>query len=220
VWCREQRSSVCGRPVAASACREADDYYRRAKRYERLMKANGIHPNGGPSTTPPMAPPPAAKSLSKAAIAKGAAAKKRKIEGNAAVRMKQDEENDEPVKPKLETSSHPSAYSVIKAEPTPRSGMQFPEANFALSSNQTAIMEHAAPQQQQFDNADSIFEEFCIPDMFSQHSFNEVAVKPEQQPRLMRPPPPTTVGHLKQSPDMERRSEAGKRPVESIVIAD
>lgn len=59
-----------------------------AKRYERLMKANGIHPNGGPdpasSTSTMMGSPlPATgKPSSKAAIAKAAAKKKRKIEGN------------------------------------------------------------------------------------------------------------------------------------------
>jgi hypothetical protein len=194
------------------------------------MKANGIHPNGGPSTTPPMTAPLATKTSSKAAIAKGAAAKKRKIEGNATVRMKQDEEDDEPVKPKLETSSHPTAYSAVKAEPVPSSDMQFREANFALSSNPTAIMEHAPPQQQ-FDSADSIFEEFCIPDMFAQHGFDEAAVKleqqpqplmprPPQQPRFMPPPPPTTLERLKESPNLEPRSESGKGPLDSIVIAD
>jgi hypothetical protein len=193
------------------------------------MKANGIHPNGGPSTAPPMTPPPGTKTLSKAAIAKAAAAKKRKIEGPSTARTKQDEEEDELAKPKLEPFSHQIAHLAVKAEPVANSGMHFPAADFALSGNPTAIMEHA-PHQQQFDSANSIFEEFCMPEMFTQHSFEEAVVKaeqqlqpvlvPQQQPRFIPPPPPAMVERLKQCSNPEGRTESGNGPLESIIIAD
>jgi hypothetical protein len=228
VWYCEQRRSVCDHPVVNFGFREADYCCGRAKRYERLMKANGIHPNGGPSTTPPMTPPPATKALSKAAIAKAAAVKRRKIEGNSASRMKHDEEEDEPLKPKLEPISHQMAYPAVKAEPVSTPSMPFPVANFALSNSPTAIMEHS-PRRQPFDSANSIFEEFCMPEMFAQHSFEETAVKaeqpqpflpPPQQPRHLPPPPPAVVERLKQTSNPESRKESGKGPLESIVIAD
>ena len=201
---------------------------RRAKRYERLMKANGIHPNGGPSITPAMTPPPATRPRSKAEITKAAAVKKRKIEGDASS-MKQDEEEDDPIKPKLEPFPQPASPGV-KAEPVGHPAIPFPAANFSLSSNPTAIMEHAPPQQH-FDSVNSIFDEFCMPEMFAQHSFEEAVVKteqqrqprPPQQPRNMPPPPPpppAMVERLKQSSNAEGGRGSGKGPMESIVIAD
>jgi hypothetical protein len=214
--------------VVICLCREANYTFRRAKRYERLMKANGIHPNGGPSTTPPVAAPPAARTLSKAAIAKAAAAKKRKIEGIPASRMKQDEEEDDVlVKPKLEPFPQQRAHLAVKAEPVANPDMSFAAANFTLSSNSTATMEHATDQLQ-FDSANSIFEEFCVPEMFTQHGFEEAVVKAEQQPqylppqqsRYVPPPPPAMVERLKQFSNLESRRESGNGPQESIIIAD
>lgn len=163
------------------------------------MKANGIHPNGGPSPPPPRTAAPASKTMSKAAIAKGAAAKKRKIEGNSVGRFKHDEE-DEPVKPKLEPVSHQNAYSEGRVESIANLGIQIPATYFALSSDPMAAMENV-PHQQQFDSANSIFDEFCTPEMFTQHNFEDAVVKaeqpiqplilPPQQPRYMPHPPPS-----------------------------
>ena len=191
------------------------------------MKANGIHPNGGPSTAPSLTPPPAAKPRSKAEIAKAAAAKKRKIEGTPVSRLKEDEEEDDPVKPKLESFAKQSERLALKAEPFANASMPFSEAKFALSCNPTAAMEHA-PHQQHFGSANSIFEEFCVPEMFAQHDFEEPNVKTEQQPlpltlqqpRSIPTPPPTVVEQIKQSSRTEGRRESGKGPLESIVIAD
>jgi hypothetical protein len=228
MWYCEQRSGVGGFLVAICLCREANYTFCRAKRYERLMKANGIHPNGGPSTPSPMTAPPATKALSKASIAKAAAAKKRKIEGTSASRMKQDEEEDDAlVKPKLEPFPQQLAHLAVKAEPVADPGMSFATANFTLSSNPTATMEHATDQQQ-FDSANSIFEEFCVPEMFPQHGFEEAVVKAEQQPQhlpLQQPyympsPPPAMVERFKQFSNPESRGESGKGPQESIIIAD
>src|SRR5271156_5149086 len=224
----EQRSGVGGLLVAIYLGREANYTFRRAKRYERLMKANGIHPNGGPSTLPPVVAPPVTKTLSKAAIAKAAAAKKRKIEGTSASHMKQVEEEDDAfVKLKLEPFPQQRAPLAVKAEPVANPGMSFIAANFALSSNPTATMEYATDQQQ-LDSANSIFEEFCVPEMFTQHGFEEAVVKaeqqlqhlPPQQPPYMPPPPPAMVERLKQFSNLESRRECGKGPQESIIIAD
>ena len=185
------------------------------------MKANGIYPNGGPSTTPSMTPPPAAKPRSKAEIAKAATTKKRKIEGTPAFRLKEDEEEDDAVKPKLESFARQSEQLALKAEPVASASMPFLEAHFALSSNQTAAMEHAS-HQQHFGSTSSIFEEFCVPEMFAQHDFEEEPnIKTEQQqPRHIPPPPPAMAEQLKQSSRGEERRESGKGPLESIVIAD
>src|SRR5436305_4818840 len=116
MWYCEQRSGVSGLLIAICPCRGANYTFGRAKRYELLMKANGIHPNGGPSTPSPMTAQPATKTFSKAAIAKAAAAKKRKIEGTSAFRMKQDEEEDDTlVKPKLEPFFQQRAHLAVKA---------------------------------------------------------------------------------------------------------
>ena len=228
MWYCEQGSGVSSLLVAICHCREANHTFGRAKRYERLMKANGIHPNGGPSTPSPITAPPATKTLSKASIAKAAAAKKRKIEGTSASRMKQDEEEDDTlVKPKLEPFPQQHAHLAVKAEPVANPGMSFATANFTLSSNPTATMEHATDQQQ-FDSANSIFEEFCVPEMFTQHGFEEAVVKAEQQPQhlpllqpcYMPPPPPAMVERLKQVSNPESRKESGRGPQESIIIAD
>lgn len=214
--------------IAIYLYREANYTFGRAKRYERLMKANGIHPNGGPSTPSPMTALPATKTLSKAAIAKAAAVKKRKIEGTSASRMKQDEEEDDTlVKPKLESLFQQRAHLAVKAEPVANPGMSFAAADFALSSNLTATMGHSADQQQ-LDSANSIFEEFCVPEMFTQHGFEEAVVKAEQQPQrlqlqepcYMPPPPPAMAERLKQFSNPESRKESGKGPQESIIIAD
>jgi len=189
------------------------------------MKANGIHPNGGPSTLPPVVAPPAAKTLSKAAIAKAAAAKKRKIEGTSASHMKQlEEEDDALVKLKLEPFPQQRA---VKAEPVANPCMPFIAANFALSSNPATTMEHSTDQQQ-FDSANSIFEEFCVPEMFTQHGFEEAVVKAEQQPQHLPPQqpcympssPPAMVECFMQFSNLESGRESGKGPQESIIIAD
>jgi hypothetical protein len=227
VWYCEQRSSVC-RHLTTSLEAEANDCHRRAKRYERLMKANGIHPNGGPSTSPSTTASPAAKSLSKGAIAKAAAAKKRKIEGTPAARIKHDEEDDA-VKPKSEPYPRQNTYIRVKAEPVANPGSQFPAANFAITSNPTAIMDHI-PLQQQSDSANSIFAEFCVPEMFTKHCFDEAVVKAEQQPQALPPSPqqlcyvpplsPAVAERFKQSSNGEGTMESGNGPLESIVIAD
>jgi hypothetical protein len=142
--------------------------------------------------------------------------------------MKQDDEEDDTlVKPKLEPFFHQRAHLAVKAEPIANGGMSFTAANFALSSNPTATMEYATDQQQ-FDSTNSIFEEFCVPELFTQHGFEEAVVKAEQQPQqlppqqpcYMPPPPPAMVERLKQFSNPESRRESGKGPQESIIIAD
>lgn len=192
------------------------------------MKANGIHPNGGPSPALPMTAAPVSKTMSKAAIAKAAVAKKRKIEGKSTGHFKYDEE-DEPVKPKLEPVFHQNVYSEGKAGSIVNTDMPLPAINFAVSNHPQTAMGHV-PHQQNFDNTNSIFDEFCTPEIFTQHSFEDVVVKaeqpsqpltpPPQQPRYIPPPPPVMVEYLKQSSNSEGRRESGKGRLESIIIAD
>jgi len=153
--------------------------------------------------------------MSKAAIAKAAAAKKRKIEGDSADRFKRDEE-DEPVKPKLESVSHQHPYSEGKAE---LAASPLPAVSF------TTAMERA-PHPQQFD----IFDEFCIPEMFTQHNFKDAVVKAEQvaqplissaqQPRHVPPPPAVMVEYFKEPSNLQGRRGSGRGPLDSIIIAD
>lgn len=219
--------------LAISAATKANHGRLRAKRYERLMKANGIHPNGGSSMTPSIAPSPTAKTVSKAAMAKAAATKKRKIEGTPSLLTKHDEEEDEPVKPKLEPFLHLVAHSAVKAEPLFSSSIPFPGANFSTADGLTPAMERTSPQQQ-LESATSVFEEFCVPEMFAQHGFEEAHLKSEQlpplppsspplsplQPRYVPLPSPGMVGRLKQSSSPDSRRESGRGPLHSIVIAD
>ena len=201
----------------------------RAKRYERLMKANGIHPNGGPDTRLPVASPPATgKPSSKAAIAKAAAAKKRKIEGdNPAVRMKHDEEDDkELVKPKVEREAkmEPADHVLVtrvKAEPFVRPSLSVPPTSYASSSSPAAVVEHM-PQPEQLYGETSIFDEFCVPEMFAQYTFVPEEVKMEEVPRYMPPPPAAVVERSRQVGNADGGSGggSGKGPSESIVIAD
>jgi hypothetical protein len=92
-----------------------------------------------------------------------------------------------------------------------------------------AAMENV-PHQQQFDSANSIFDEFCTPEMFTQYNFEDAVVKaeqpiqpltpPSQQPRYMPRPPPVMVEYFKQSSNPEGKRESGKGPLESIIIAE
>jgi hypothetical protein len=182
------------------------------------MKANGIHPNGGPSPAPLTHPAPASKTMSKAAIAKAAAAKKRKIEGDSAERFKRDEE-DEPVKPKLESVSHQHPYSEGKAESAVGPSVPLPAVNFTTVTEQ-------APHPQQFD----LFDEFCIPEMFTQDNFKDAVVKEEQvaqpltpsaqQPRHVPPPPAVMVEYFKEPSNLQGRRGSRRGPLDSIIIAD
>jgi hypothetical protein len=85
----------------------------RAKRYDRLLRTNGIHPNGGPTTKLEAKP----KKRSANAISKAAAeAKRRKIESdNADPAADDDDDDDEDVKPVI-PKIEPSADTIIKQE--------------------------------------------------------------------------------------------------------
>lgn len=116
------------------------------------MKANGIHPSGGPSDKTPI-PVAGAKCKSNAAIAKAAAAKRRKIEADRLDLKDEDEEDVKPIMPKMEpicdfkiqpqpcTAFSPNSYLQIAISPPlsfsqsqPFPSMPLPSQNYALSS--------------------------------------------------------------------------------------
>lgn len=101
-----------------------------AKRYERLLKANGIHPSGGTTEKLPVASH-TVRQRSKNDITKAAAAKRRKIEGDS-FNPRDDEDEDEDdyksslklepsemaiVKPECDATSHTFTYSHIEGPP-------------------------------------------------------------------------------------------------------
>jgi len=196
----------------------------RAKRYERLLKANGIHPNGGPVDK--LATPTVSKGRSKAAIAKAAAAKKRKIEGDSAEALNNDVDDGSPFLSK----SEPRDFAQVKQEPTlavkaistpqmlPRTPSPLGLPNFALS---TSMLHPQAPPAPQYVVADgpSIFDEFCIPELFSQHSFEEMP--PSDQPRTLQSHAPLEL-NAKAGETRGQFWEIGNgtAPRDSILIID
>ena len=96
----------------------------RAKRYERLMKANGIHPNGGPSEKSTM--PATPRDKPKATVAKAPALKKRKIEAvdndNDRLLMKAKVEPSEPKEIKPEPASNETKSSLTLLSPSASTG--------------------------------------------------------------------------------------------------
>ena len=79
------------------------------------MKANGIHPQGGISNKRPSTSDP--RESSQAAIARSAAAKRRKIEGDDAdCNFDEEEEDDVPRPPKEEPKPEYAQNKIIKLE--------------------------------------------------------------------------------------------------------
>lgn len=129
------------------------DAHHRAKRYERLMKANGINPNGGPD---PKSPPPCTPKASKSKIKDHPAkprAKKRKLDDNA--------------EKKLEES-----FTVQRPRPEPCEDLQLKEGSFATPSGLPESTSHDSlyePTRTQIQNEETSFDfdEFCSPEMFA-----------------------------------------------------
>jgi hypothetical protein len=184
------------------------------------MKANGIHPNGGPVDK--LATPIVSKERSKAAIAKAATAKKRKIEGESAEALNHDVDDGSPFLSKLE----PRDFAQVKLEPTLAmkaiSQQMLPQTldlpNFVLSNS---MLHPQAPPAPQYVVADSpsIFDEFCIPELFSQNSFEETPLS--DQPRTLQSHAPLEL-NAKAGETREQLCEIGNGtvPRDSILIID
>jgi len=188
MWHRQQGRSVKSSLPSSRPMLMFD----RAKRYERLMKANGISLNGGPDASGKTAAAP--KEKSKAAIAKAAAAKRRKIEGDQAGIKQDDDEDIKPVMPKDEMLD----YSYVKPEPHPGfAPYMFPQItlappapfcpqqiphisqpmpqglpNFMLSS-QTLRASTPLSMTAIEDCNSVVFEDFCTPDLYTQPVFDQ-----------------------------------------------
>ena len=179
------------------------------------MKANGIHPNGGPSNSSPIQPPLSTKSVSKSAIAK-AAAKRRKIEGEETAHLKESDEDrgESHTSPNMEYEEKACIKTErIKTEPRADLGMTLPCTNYSLSADLSATA-FDLPPDCSLNSGNSIFDEFCIPEMFAQHTFEEP--KSEKEPRYLQPSP-AVMTHRNSNAG---RSGNGKDGLESILITD
>jgi hypothetical protein len=122
----------------------------RAKRYERLMKANGINPNGGPDPKPPpLRPPKAPKNNTRDNMPKSPA-KRRKVNNAAA---KKQEEDSRRLQPKQEPEPLESA-KIQERSCSPDSAFPLPRANDS----------HLEPMN---DESSFDFNKFCSPEMFA-----------------------------------------------------
>ena len=211
------------------------------------MKANGIHPNGGPANDPPPNRSPAVPRKKKDA-AKAAEAKRRKIEGDgppSSARqgsMKMDDDEDaKPVKmekvfqPKTEPDDVPAAMRVtssqVKQETGPGLGMSssipFRQAHYALSNQPAVTMQHPQPQCAPIEDPHSLFEEFCnLPEVFPlEDAAARVEIK--QDPGVPRYLPPLAGGlqsvseeEVRQEPIVVDEVTGAKIEIEPILIAD
>ena len=176
------------------------------------MKANGIHPNGGPAPVPEPKAPAATKERSKASIANAAAAKRRKIEGCSGPSQNQDEEDGEAFRPKKEEQRE---ENLVKKESLPVIDRPMSTTNFGLSDE--PVRNDNVPILPA-DQGSSIFDEFCIPDMFSAQGSEEPRAAAEL-PRFI-PSPPAMVLASPLPLRTETETATTKEPRESILITD
>ena len=164
-----------------------------AKRYERLMKANGIHPSGG--TIDKSSEPAVPRPRSKAEIAKAAAAKRRKIEADRDdIAADEDDDLTSFIKPELKTESHEE--SLVKPEPFPLFQFGFapqylhPLRSTAPTTNTPPSVSclsalPPAPQYVAHDHS-SMFDNFCTSEMNSRSTSTTPA--PEKTTRTVHSP--------------------------------
>ena len=145
--------------------------------------------------------------MKSSAKAKSAVAKKRKIDAECVARFK-DDEDEQPTRPKVE----PEVQRPVKHEPTANLDIGLPTTNYAMAGIPGAGLDPPNPQYT-FSSNNSIFDEFCTPEMFSQHSYDET-LHPEQH----SPVPRTFPNMDSQSRELVMRT--GVAPQDSIIIAD
>lgn len=132
--------------------RTADDD-RRAKRYERLMKSNGINPNGGPDPKPiPPSTPKTAKSNTKDHTAKQPA-KKRKLHDDA-------EKSPEQIRTSPTPKPEPSVQAQVEEKSCPP-----PSGLLAPTTNERRYEPKRVQTRNEEDGFD--FDDFCSPEMFA-----------------------------------------------------
>ena len=187
------------------------DFKTRAKRYERLMKANGINPNGGPDPKPsPLSTPKVPRSRENDGVAKPPS-KKRRTNNATATTAETVIKEEAPVtaSSKVEQTSHARAEDK-KSSP----------AN--SSSTPKPIENQLGPFHQEENSFD--FNEFCSPEMFQQCAndashFNQ---RDHSAPALV--PPMETVSdkrvHETPQPFPQEMKMTKKPERETVVIAD
>lgn len=124
------------------------DYLIRAKRFERMMKANDINPNGGPAAAPPLStlatPTKKPKKDTKSINSKGSAAKKRKIDDNSR-RASADDDDGAALKPEgLQQEGSPAAPEASKP-PRRASRTSSVFENLTLNLNNEEKTKNAGP---------------------------------------------------------------------------
>lgn len=190
----------------------------RAKRYERLMKANGINPNGGPDPKPvPPSTSKAGKSSPKEDSPKPPA-KRRKVNNSG-------------------EKKHEDVFQSPKPKPEPLAGDKTEETaipvagGFPLPPAQQSQYEPVQNDETNFD-----FNEFCSPEMFA-HCASDAGYPSQEKELVSAPGPapvsapvskaqPAAIGNVLQMPQSAREElKAELRPekkpeIETVVIAD
>jgi hypothetical protein len=180
----------------------------RAKRYERLMKANGINPNGGPDPKPPpLSPPKVPKNNTRDNVAKPPA-KRRKV--NNAAAKKQEEEDSISLQPKQEPEPLESAKVQERSCPLD-SAFPLPRANDS----------HLGPMND--DESSFDFNEFCSPEMFANCTTD--TRQSSQEDASLRAPvlqtPSAAVCGVQDAPQATTEDVKEKTPErETVIIAD
>jgi hypothetical protein len=179
----------------------------RAKRYERLMKANGINPNGGSDPKPPpLSPPKAPKNNTRAKVAKPLA-KRRKVNNAAAKKQEED-----------------SILHQPKQEPEPLESAKVQERSCPLDSAfppPRANDSHLGPMND--DDSSFDFNEFCSPEMFA-NCTTDTRQSSQEDASLRAPVLQTAsaavcgVKDLPQATTEEVKEKTPER--ETVIIAD
>lgn len=200
-------------------CRRADAKAR-AKRYERLMKANGINPNGGPDPKPtPVSMPKESKNKNRDDTPKPPA-KRRKINktGETKQREKQEEAGEEKKKEDLSVApqSIPERLKDISTEEK--------DCRSVGDSHPLAVIQETHFEATEMGGTSFDFDEFCSPEMFahcdpqtrrlSQTEGDQLVSSGCLQHALFSHPP-QMVSHAKEEMKTEKEAER-----ETVVIPD
>lgn len=185
----------------------------RAKRYERLMKANGINPNGGPDPkTPPPSTPKVARSNQSEESAKNPA-KRRKTNNTAATRTGVVSKEKKSVNP---TPNVEQANGVKSGDEKPSLATSFPASVSQPTENQFKPLHQ---EESSFD-----FNEFCSPEMFEQcaDDTNYLSQGVQPEPALVSQGETVSSNRVEESsqPVHGESKMAKTLERETVVIAD
>lgn len=191
------------------------------------MKANGIHPGAGPSDK--LQKSSYSNMKSKAAIAKAAAAKRRKIEGDRPSLKQSDEEEDLPWLPKMEPKQEPVESKPVKQESLPHQDAwintpipgQLPRFHPLIPAYPFSgpICRPQIPPAPQYvlRNGGSFTENFSAPEMFAHDMLEEMS---SEEPGLVLGATPYTGRETVVSQNKCCQNGSGEKISNSIFIAD